>query len=115
MNEQKRPGWAFWFVAAVSAPLCYVLSLGPSCWLSARYGGEKVVTLAYRPLTAIAERANSRHLDTLICRYSELGAAGQWRWMSFTEAPGDVKWRWENSDLYSRSARLRAKLAARRF
>ena len=108
MNELKRPGWVFWCVAALSVPVCYVLLLGPSCWLSSRYGGENVVTIFYRPLTAITARANSRQLDTLICRYSEFGAADKWRWMSFTEAPGDVKWRWENSDVYSRIARLRA-------
>jgi hypothetical protein len=48
MNEKKRPGWAFWCVAAfIVAPLLYFLSVGPACWLSSRWRGSTVVSQIY--------------------------------------------------------------------
>src|SRR5262245_40226163 len=102
MDGRKRAGWVFWFSVVASLFVGYVLMLGPACWFSSRWGGEKVVTIAYRPVTAIAQRADSRRFDALIRSYSEFGAGKQWHWMLFTAGPGEVQWRWEDVSWYSR-------------
>jgi len=97
MNQQKSAGSAFWFTIAILPFVSYTLMLGPACWLSSRWGGEKVVTTAYRPLTSVAVRANNRHFFTLIRSYSKLGAAWQWHWSVYFDGEGNETWRWQKA------------------
>jgi hypothetical protein len=76
----------------------YPASLGPSCWLSSRFGGKKVVTAVYRPLTWTAEITESEILQHGIQWYSTAGAADGWYWMSLWHSdlagPEVVEWEW---------------------
>jgi hypothetical protein len=53
-SDRKKPGVAFWAtVALLVAPLFYVLSFGPACWLVARADlrtRQDLVNLPFRPV-----------------------------------------------------------------
>jgi hypothetical protein len=52
MTDRKTPGVAFWAtVVAFSAPLLYVLSFGPACWITSRTGTTQKIPLIYLPFT----------------------------------------------------------------
>ena len=91
MDEQKQPTGLF--IALILGLLaCYVLGLGPACWLSSRFGGEKVVTAIYRPVTFAVEVTGSNGLIEAIQSYSGLGESNFHRWMLSTDAPGHAEW-----------------------
>jgi len=93
MDEQKQSGWAFWcVVVSLSAPLFYVFSFGPACWSSSRWGGSRIVSYAYRPLTWTAEVTKSDTLMDAIQRYSELYTVGVWEWSLDPDNPGEAIW-----------------------
>ncbi len=50
MDDRRNP-MALWSMVLIGAMFFYPLSLGPACWFSSRVGGEKVVTIVYRPIT----------------------------------------------------------------
>src|SRR5262245_43194941 len=95
MNEQKRPGGAFWCVVALTLPILYVLSMGPGCWVSSRFGGAKAVTIVYRPVTWAAELTGSDFIMLGIQKYSRLGTRENpeyWCWTFSPESPGSASW-----------------------
>src|SRR5262245_59665927 len=92
MDEQKRAGWAFWCVVAVTIPLLFVLSVGPACWVSSRFGGAKLVTIAYRPVTFVAEVTASDGLMDAIQWYSQLGSSDFHLWSFSPDQPGHAEW-----------------------
>ena len=93
--EQQRAGWTFWCVIALTLPILYVLSLGPSCWVSSRFGGANVVTIVYRPVTWAAELTGSDFVMRELQKYSRLGVRETneyWCWTFSTEIPGNAHW-----------------------
>src|SRR5262245_35181912 len=36
MEDRKRRGWAFWLTATLLAPMLYVGTFGPACWLTSQ-------------------------------------------------------------------------------
>ena len=92
VEEQKRTGRAFWWVVAVTLLLLFVLSIGPACWLSSRFGGAKVVTTVYRPVTWAVEATGSETLMNGMEWWAGLGAEEYWFWtINFTQ-PGQSEW-----------------------
>lgn len=91
MDDRKQPT-ALFIVVILGALFCYVLGLGPACWVSSRFGGEKVVTVIYRPITFAAEVIGSEGLMNAIQSYSELGASESHFWTLSTDVPGHAKW-----------------------
>jgi hypothetical protein len=92
-DQRKRPGIAFYSALIAAALILYPLSLMPACWLSARFGGERIVTTVYKPLTWCAELTGSQSLMNTIQSYSGLGTGGTWIWTFYTaRPPGNAKW-----------------------
>jgi hypothetical protein len=58
-DERKLPCIGPLAAGLVVLPVIYILSLGPACWLSSRFGGERYVSIAYRPVTFVAEVTDS--------------------------------------------------------
>ena len=92
MTEQKQPGWTFWCIVAVTLPLLFLLSIGPACWLSSRFGGANVVTMAYRPVTFVAEFTGSDGIMDALQWYSQLGMSDFHLWSFSTDQPGHAVW-----------------------
>jgi hypothetical protein len=89
MDELKQPTGLF--VALILGLLaCYILGLGPACWLSSRFGGENVVTAIYRPVTFAAEVIGSDGL--MEAMQSSLGENNFHWWMMSPDAPGHAEW-----------------------
>jgi len=95
--EKKRPGIGFWSTVIFAVLVAYPLSVGTACWISSRAGGERTVTLIYRPLTLACrlsgdgETARRSTLTQLFLSYSTWGAAKGWFWMSWDRD----SWEWE--------------------
>ena len=98
MSEQKQPNAGIWSVVIIGALALYPVSLGPSCWLSSRFGGEQIVNVAYRPVTWTCETTNSAMLENGVNRYAGLGARENWYWLRLvTSNPGEperAEWEW---------------------
>jgi hypothetical protein len=78
MNEEKRAGGAFWCIVALTIPVAYVVSLGPSCWVSSRTGvGTSVVDVVYRPILLAADACPMPGWKA-IQWYSKVGAPPDW-------------------------------------
>jgi len=58
MSEQRQTSTGIWGLVIIGVLALYPVSLGPSCWLSSRFGGEDAVTVAYRPLTPFKDLLN---------------------------------------------------------
>ena len=91
-DDRKSTGAGTWSLLIIGALLLYPVSLGPACWISSRVGGEKVVTIAYRPLTWAAEVIGSNALMTGIQAYSRLGTIEFWVWTLNPDEPGGAGW-----------------------
>jgi hypothetical protein len=76
----------------LAAVLAWTLSIGPASWASSRLGGEKVVTLVYRPLTRMAEATGNVTEMNAIERYSGFGAKSGWAWAFSPDEPGKAQW-----------------------
>jgi len=60
MINRKKPGVAFWAIAALSMPALYLLSFGPACWLVNRKRADCLtVARIYRPLVGAADSDSS--------------------------------------------------------
>ena len=95
-DAKSRPGWDFWSVIALSLPVLYGSALGPAAWLSSRFGGEKAVSIAYRPVTwgaEVLDDGKRSWLKDAIKWYSEVGAHGYWGWSFDGDKPGNAAWR----------------------
>jgi hypothetical protein len=92
VENQRTPGACFIVSMGLVAFLAYALSVAPVCCVSSRVGGEKVVSIVYRPLTWAAEVTGNDALMSGIRRYSELGAAGVYTWTFNPDAPGNAQW-----------------------
>jgi hypothetical protein len=91
MEDRKQPT-ALYVLVIIAAVVCYGLGLGPACWWTSRFGGEKVVTVAYRPVTFVSEVIGSERLMEAIQSYSEFGANDSHFWTLSVDAPGHAKW-----------------------
>ena len=91
MEERKNPT-ALCILVILGALVCYLVSLGPACWCTSRFGGEKVVTLAYRPVTFAAEAIGNEGLMEAIRSYSALGVSKPRQWTFSPDAPGHAEW-----------------------
>jgi hypothetical protein len=91
MDERKNSA-APWIAFILTALLLYPLSMGPACWGSARFGGAKVATIVYKPLTWAAELWGSQSVMNGIQSYSRLGTGGFWAWTFQPAQPGNAKW-----------------------
>ena len=93
--ERQKAGWTFWFAVALLLPALYCVALGPAAWFSARFGGARAVSLAYRPLIWTAQiidvDGNWPSLKDAICRYSKIGSPNDWTWI-FGNEPGKAFW-----------------------
>src|SRR5262245_41503974 len=92
MNEQKPPTWVLACVAMLLVPVFYVLSSGPACWLSSRWGGTRVVSQVYRPLTWAAEVTGGDTLMGVLQSYSALGSIQDSGWLYNLGEPGRAEW-----------------------
>src|ERR1051326_7564693 len=91
MDQQKQPTGLF--IALILGLLaCYVLGLGPACWLSSRFGGEKVVTAIYRPIAFAVEVIGSERLLEAVQSYSEFGANESHLLTLSLDVPGHAEW-----------------------
>jgi hypothetical protein len=103
MSDQRPTAgvWGLCGLVIVGVLVFYPISLGPSCWLSSRFGGGTVVSAVYRPLTWTAIATNSPALRSGIDWYSTVGAADYWIWMKFGHnqfgGPDVVEWEWTGS------------------
>ena len=74
MNDNSKPGMAFWATAAMTIVLValYPLSLGPVCWLQSRgplpSSAESVLSVIYKPLEWLAE--NSETVNDVVVWYA---------------------------------------------
>jgi hypothetical protein len=92
MNDQKPAGWVLVCVAMLLVPAFYVLSTGPACWLSSRWGAMDLVSHVYRPLTWVAEVSESETLMSMLQAYSALGSTEDTAWAFSPEDPGNAEW-----------------------
>ena len=91
-EEQKRAGWTFWCVVAVALLVIFVLSIGPACWCSSRFGGARGVSTVFRPVTWAAEATKSEAVMNAVQWYSRLVAKESWYWTFGSESPGYAEW-----------------------
>ena len=91
MEERKNPT-ALCICIILGALVCYGLGLGPACWLSSRFGGTKVVTLAYRPVTFAVEVIGIDRLMEAIQWWSAVGANDSHQWSFSADEPGHAEW-----------------------
>src|SRR5262249_27157503 len=93
MNDQKPAGGMLWCVVAfIVAPLFFILSVGPACWLSSRLGAMGIVSYVYRPLTWVAETSDSDTLMSMLQTYSALGSTEDAAWAFSPEDLGNAEW-----------------------
>ena len=92
MSDQKHPTAGIWGLVIVGALVLYPASLGPSCWLSSRFGGAKSVTVAYRPLTWACRSYESEIVAGVVKRFARVCAADGWDWrITESSMPGGWK------------------------
>ena len=98
-RESERGRAGLWCTVIIVALLSYVLSLAPACCVSSRFGGERVVTAAYGPLTWFVDFTGSRSVERGITWYAEVGAAPGWTWLIVEPSPGARHRWWQWVDL----------------
>jgi len=87
----RRERWAEWTLAAIiGVPTLYIVSIGPACWASSRFGGEVLVSLIYQP----AIEASTIVSPGIIMDYCHFGASPAWVWESRSQ-DGRSKWKWK--------------------
>jgi hypothetical protein len=91
MDERKQPTGLF-IVVTLGVLVCYVLGLGPACWVSSRVGGGRIVTIAYRPLTWAVEASGNWFLTEKLQMYSQWGAPCCWGWTFLSGEAGHAEW-----------------------
>jgi hypothetical protein len=91
MDDRKQLS-ALCVMVIIGALVCYLLGLGPACWLSSRFGGEKFVTIAYRPLTFAVEVTGREGLMDAIQWWSVVGTTDFHHWSFSRDAPGHAEW-----------------------
>ena len=91
MDESRNPT-ALCVAVILGAVVCYGLGLPPACWLSSRFGGTKIVTLAYRPVTFAVEVIGSNRLAEAMQWWSAVGASDLYQWSFSFDAPGHAEW-----------------------
>ncbi len=77
MISRKKPGVAFLaIVVLVVAPLLYVLSFGPACWVTMRLNlPSEVINVGYHPIVWSFDRV-PREIRDFVMWYSEVGDNG---------------------------------------
>jgi len=90
-EEHQRAGWSFYCVVALSVSSLLVLSIGPACWLSSRWGGMNIVSQVYRPVTWVAEVSGSDAVMGILQTFSTLGSTNS-AWAFSPDDPGKAEW-----------------------
>src|SRR5579872_1609403 len=73
VNRKER--WAKWtLAAAVAVPALYILSFGPTCWVSSRLQPSgKAVSAIYSPIVWIMWEQRPSLMQRVLFEYVELG------------------------------------------
>ncbi len=73
-SDHKKPGVAFWLTVAVAGLVLYVATIGPACWLHAKFGGpqwsESTIEFVWAPLGWAVSHLPSG-VGTAFQRYAE--------------------------------------------
>jgi hypothetical protein len=94
MSEERKQVWP-WFVALLIALLLlYVASFGPACWTVSRFGNERIVNVAYRPVIWIWDNT-ALPVGGFLRWYSRLGAEKGWIWRHWNIGSEGSEARWE--------------------
>jgi hypothetical protein len=101
LTSRKKPGVAFWATVVVVTLLVYPLSVGPSCWISSRWGrwgNGTVVSKVYEPLANVAFADDDGLLAKIFHWYSMLLADSRYEWVPVIGPREEEHWLWIDSE-----------------
>ena len=75
----RRERWAKWTLAGViGVAMLYVVSFGPACWISSRFGARQLVGFVYQPLMHMWWHGQPPRGDDMLDQYTRFAAAPGW-------------------------------------